>query len=177
MDAGRENGLAEAPVDDVVAVDAHAWALAATSRSMRSTTSSIAELGRVDRVRVRGRAHLRRVALVAQAQVGRERVGAEPGPLVGAPAGPLGLVGGEEDLHVGVGTDDRADVAALHDGVPSSASARWRSRSTARTSWWRATDETTRSISTVRISLVTSRPSIVIVPGVDGHGVLAREGA
>ena len=47
---------------------------------------------------------------------------------------------------------------------PSAASARWRSRRMARSGWWRATDETTRSISTVRISFVTSRPSIQIEP-------------
>ena len=59
---------------------------------------------------------LRGVALVAEAQVGGERVGADLGPLGGAAAGALALVGDEVDLHVGVRRDDGADVAALdHD--------------------------------------------------------------
>ena len=46
------------------------------------------ELGRVDLDRVLGGPHVDRVLLVAQPQVGRERVGADPGPLRRAACGP-----------------------------------------------------------------------------------------
>src|SRR5438270_503196 len=72
------------------------------------------EVGRVDLDGVRGRLHPFRVALVAQAQVGGERVGADVGTLRLAPGGPDGRVGDEVDLHVRVRRDHRADVAALH---------------------------------------------------------------
>src|SRR3990170_3885130 len=75
------------------------------------------EVRRVDRLRVRRRAHLGRVALVAQAQVGGKRLGADLGPLFAAPASTLPRVGDEVDLHLGVGTDDGADVTPFDDGV------------------------------------------------------------
>ena len=63
-----------------------------------------------------GRLHARRVALVAETQVGGERVGADAGPLGDAPLRTLVAVGDEEHLHLGVRSDDRADVAPLdHD--------------------------------------------------------------
>ena len=63
------------------------------------------------------------------------------GAVVRAPPRALGLVGDEEDLHLGLRRDDRADVAALDDGVPDrSPSARCRSRITSRTSGCRATN-------------------------------------
>ena len=63
-----------------------------------------------------GRLHPCRVALVAEAQVGGERVGADAGPLGDPPLRALLAVGDEEHLHLGVGSDDGADVASLdHD--------------------------------------------------------------
>ena len=74
------------------------------------------EVGRVDLDRVLGRAHVDRVLLVAEPEVGGERVGADPRPLGGAPRGADALVRDEVDLHLCLGRDDRADVAALdHD--------------------------------------------------------------
>src|SRR5581483_3482018 len=63
------------------------------------------------------RLHALRVLLVAHAQVGRERIGADAGPLGAAPAGTLLAIGGEIDLHLGIRCDDGADVAALDDDV------------------------------------------------------------
>ena len=89
---------------------------ARTSSSIRAITSSIAELGRVDLDGVRGRLHADVVGLVAQLEVGRERVGADVGPLGLAAARADRRVGDEVDLHLGLRRDDRADVAALdHD--------------------------------------------------------------
>src|SRR5512133_1227919 len=71
------------------------------------------ELGRVDLHRVGRGHHPLGVALVADAEVGCERVGADLGAL-GEPALGSGLaLGVQVDLHVGTWTDDRADVAAL----------------------------------------------------------------
>ena len=74
------------------------------------------EVGRVDLDRVLGRPHVDRVPLVAEAQVGGERVGADPRPLRRAPGGADALVRDEVDLDLSLRRDDRADVAALdHD--------------------------------------------------------------
>ena len=74
------------------------------------------EVGRVDLLRVGRRAHARGVALVADAQVGRERVAADVGALGLAPARTHVAVRVEVDLHLRVRRDDGADVAALdHD--------------------------------------------------------------
>jgi hypothetical protein len=74
------------------------------------------EVRRVDLGRVGRRLHPGRVALVAEAQVGGERVGPDAGPFGDASLCTLVPIGDEEDLHVGVGRDDGADVAALdHD--------------------------------------------------------------
>ena len=75
------------------------------------------ELGRVDVDRVHGGLHPRGVALVAKAEVGCERVGADVGALRLAAIRTHALVGSEVDLHGGAGGDDRPDVAALHHGV------------------------------------------------------------
>src|SRR5207253_3676970 len=71
------------------------------------------EVGRVDRLRIGRGAHLRRVALVPEAEVGGERVGADPRPLRASPPGPGRRVREEVDLHVGVREHDGADVAAF----------------------------------------------------------------
>ena len=63
------------------------------------------------------RLHAGRVALVAEPQVGRERVGADVGPLGWRRARADVAVRDEVDLHLGVGRDDGADVPALDDGV------------------------------------------------------------
>src|SRR5438874_6353460 len=71
------------------------------------------ELGRVDLNRVLRGHHPLGVALVADAEVGRERVRADLRSL-GEPALGAGLsFRVQVDLHVGTGADDRADVAAL----------------------------------------------------------------
>src|SRR5213080_511271 len=72
----------------------------------------------VDLDRVRSRLHACRVALVAEAEVGGERVGADAGPLRDAPLLALLPVGDQEHLHLGAGSDDRADVASLDHDVP-----------------------------------------------------------
>ncbi len=90
---------------------------------MRSTTSSGAELGRVDHVGVLGRLHLGGIPLVAELQIRCEPVSALFGPLDLPPSCPLGRVGDEVDLHLGVGADDRPDVAAFDDGVADGARA------------------------------------------------------
>ncbi len=84
---------------------------------MSETTPSTSRLRRVDEDRVHGGLHARRVALVAQAEVGCERVGADVGALRLAAIRAHALVGGEVDLHSGAGGDDRPDVAALHHRV------------------------------------------------------------
>ena len=50
-------------------------------------------------------------------EVGRERIGADVRPLRLPPLRAHLRVGDEVDLHLGVGRDDRADVAALDHGV------------------------------------------------------------
>src|SRR4051794_31840094 len=61
------------------------------------------EVGRVDPLRVGCRLHAHAVRLVAQLEVGRERIGADVGALGLAPASAHGGVGHEIDLHGGVG--------------------------------------------------------------------------
>ena len=74
------------------------------------------EVCRVDQLRVLGGLHARPVRRVARPEIGRERVGADVGPLGLAPRGANRRIGLQVDLHLGVGRDDRADVAALdHD--------------------------------------------------------------
>ena len=114
--------------------------------------------------RVVGRLHVRRVALVAEPQVGRERVGADPGPLGEPPRGAHAGVGDEVDLHLGVRRDDGADVAALDHDVALLAEralalahhlAHLRCRATTGTSW---------SMRGSRIAAVTSVPSMKTRP-------------
>ena len=81
---------------------------------MRSTTSSDVELGAVDDDGVGGAHGLRGVAPVALGQRGGGRGVAL---LAHAPARAHLGVGVEPDLELGLGPDDRADVAALGDGV------------------------------------------------------------
>ena len=131
-----------------------------TSSSIRATTSSIAELGRVDLARrprpaasaprrsrrgAGGRSRARRRRARAARRSGAAR--APPRRRAGRPSPPRR-------------GDDGADVAALDHDVALLPSSRWRSRITSRTGWWRATDETTRSMRGSRISVVTSRPSM-----------------
>ncbi len=67
---------------------------------------------------VLGRLHSLAVELVACAQVGRERVGADVGTLrLAATRADVGI-GLQVDLHLGVGRDDGADVAPLDHDVP-----------------------------------------------------------
>ena len=67
-------------------------------------------------VGVLGGPHARGVALVAQAQVGGERVGADLRPLGQPPGRAHRAVGVQVDLDRGLRRDDGADVAALdHD--------------------------------------------------------------
>src|SRR5215218_6576558 len=74
------------------------------------------ELGGVDLNRVLRGLHARRIALVAQAQVGCERVRTDLRPLREAAAGAHRALGIEVDLHLGLRRDHGADVAALdHD--------------------------------------------------------------
>src|SRR6476469_3674308 len=74
------------------------------------------EVGGVDLVRVLGWPHARCVALVAQAEVGCERVGANLGPLGQAAIRAHGTIGVQVDLHRSLRGDHGADVAALdHD--------------------------------------------------------------
>ena len=67
--------------------------------------------------RVLGRLHPGAVAVVAGAQVGGERVGADVGTLGLASLLAHAAVGDEIDLHVRVRADDRADVAPFDDRV------------------------------------------------------------
>src|SRR5262249_38286393 len=76
------------------------------------------ETRRVDLDRISCGLHPRRVALVTQPQVGRQGVGADAGPLGDAAFRTLISIGDEEDLYLGVGSDDGADVAALDHDVP-----------------------------------------------------------
>src|SRR6266700_4265037 len=71
------------------------------------------ELGRVDLHRVGRGHHSLCVALVADAEVGCERVGPDLGALGEPTLGPGLALGVQVDLHIGTGADDRADVAAL----------------------------------------------------------------
>src|SRR5215211_2928438 len=71
------------------------------------------ELRRVDPLGVFGRLHARGVALVAKPEVGGKRIAADVGPLELTPLRARLRIGIEVDLHVGVGRDDGADVAAL----------------------------------------------------------------
>ena len=64
-----------------------------------------------------GGTHARGVALVAQAEVGRERVAADLRPLGEAALRAHRGIGDEIHLHLGVGRDDGADVASLDDDV------------------------------------------------------------
>ncbi len=117
MNAG-EHGLAEAPPEKrVSARPSHARARSAASLFDPRDDLVDRDPGRVDLDRVGRGGHLARVARVALAQVGGERVGAEAGAFLGAAAGALAAIRGEEHLHVRVGDDDGADVAALHDRV------------------------------------------------------------
>ena len=68
-------------------------------------------------MRVLRRAHARGVALVAEAEIRRERVAADLRPLGEAALRAHRRVGDEVHLHLGVGRDDRADVASLDDDV------------------------------------------------------------
>ena len=77
------------------------------------------ELGRVEQDRVVGRHRVDGIPLVAVAEIGGERLGLDAGPVGGASARPLVLVGLEEDLHVGSGSDDLPDVAPLDHRVAS----------------------------------------------------------
>src|SRR5919197_3165546 len=77
------------------------------------------ELRRVDQDRVVRGLHARGVALVAQAQVSRERVGADLGALGEPPLRADVRRGVQVDLHDGVGDDDGADVAPLDHRVTS----------------------------------------------------------
>src|SRR5919201_1613275 len=75
------------------------------------------ELRGVDLHRILRRHHPLGVALVAETEVGRQRVGADLRPL-GEPAlGPDRPVGVEVDLHVGARAHDGADVAPLDHGI------------------------------------------------------------
>ena len=117
------------------------------------------EIGGVDLHRVGGGAHVDRVALVAHAQVGRERIGAEPGP-VGRARWRDFRVSDEVHLdHVGR-RDHRADVTALDDRVALVGERRRRSRMTSRTGGWRATTGTSLSMPGLRIDAVTSASSM-----------------
>ncbi len=86
------------------------------SPAMRSTTSLDVEPGGVEHDRVAGRPQRAvltiGVALVAAAQFVQHRLAIEA-ELCGAPARPLGGIGGEEDLQRRIGGDHRADVPAL----------------------------------------------------------------
>ena len=86
---------------------------ARTSSSIRADDVVDLEVRRVDPLGVLGGLHPRGVALVAHPQVGRERVGADLGPLGDAAPRAHVAVGDEVDLDLGVGRDDGADVAAL----------------------------------------------------------------
>src|SRR5919201_1103176 len=75
------------------------------------------ELGGVDLHGVLCGHHPLGVALVAEAEVGREGVGSDLGPLGEAALGADRTVGVQVDLHVRTGTDDSADVAPFEDRV------------------------------------------------------------
>ena len=81
-------------------------------------------------------------------------------PLGGASLRADGRIGHEVHLDEGARGDDRTDVAALDDDVPSSPSWRCRSRMTSRTAGWRATTGTSWSIPGFRIEEVTSASSM-----------------
>ena len=75
------------------------------------------EVGRVDLDRVLGGPHVDGVLLVAEPQVGRERIGADPGPLRRAPGGASPLVRHEVNLYLSLRCHDRADVTPFDDDV------------------------------------------------------------
>ena len=75
------------------------------------------ELARVDLDRVLGRAHVDGVLLVAQPQVGRERVGADPRPLGRSACCPDPRVGEKVNLYLSLRCDNGADVTSLDDDV------------------------------------------------------------
>jgi hypothetical protein len=157
-------------------MDAHAPDLARTSCSIRSTTSSmLSSVVSISWASGRG-LHLRRVALVPQAEVGRERFLSDLGPVGDPAARPLGRVRDEVDLHFGVGADDGADVAALDDGVAMRAElALALPHDLAHLGDGGATEETTRSILGSRISSVTSSPWMKTRSSLEGDGLAAAE--
>src|SRR4029450_11592628 len=121
------------------------------------------ELGRVDALRILGRLHARRVALVPQTEIRCERVAADVRPLLLPAVGTDLGVGVEVDLHVGVRHDHCPDVATVDHRV-SAVRARARGRMPDGPSGWGATIGTRRSISAWRMAWVTSVPAIVTVP-------------
>ena len=128
---------------------------------MRSTTSSTSQIGRVDAHGVLGGLHALAVAGVARAEVGRERVGADVGPLGLSPRRPDLGIRLEVDLHRRRRARRRCRCRGPRSRRrPSWPSSRWRSRITSRTSWWRATTGTIRSIRDWRIADVTSASSM-----------------
>ena len=124
------------------------------------------EVGRVDLVRVLGRPHPGGVALVAQAQVGRERVGADLGPL-GQPAAARAPSRSafEVDLHLGARARRRCRCRGPRSRRRPPRRARAGApRITSRTAGWRATTGTRRSMPASRIADVTSVSAIKTRP-------------
>ena len=101
------------------------------------------------------------IGFVAELQVGRERVGADLGPL-GLAARARAPPGRRRDTPSPRRPGRRrCRCRGLRSRRPrSAASSRWRSRITSRTSGWRATTGTIRSTRTWRIAAVTSVPSM-----------------
>ena len=146
---------------------AHAPARCSTRSSRYATTSDSRHVTGVDDDRVVGRTQRRHraggVQVVAALHVGQHRLvvaGEAVGDvLVVAPPRPFLGRRGQEDLHVGIGQHDGADVAALdHDAAGPSASSRCRSTSRVRTSGTAETAETALVTASPRISTETSSP-------------------
>ena len=111
------------------------------------------EVGRVDQLRVRRRLHPSLVRLVAAAEVGGERVGADVGTLRLPPARADRRVGLEVDLHLGRRARRRCRCRGPRSRCSRApASSRCRSRITSRTAAWRATTDTIRSMRDCRIA-------------------------
>ena len=105
---------------------------ARASASIRSTTSSTLELGRVDLDRVLRRGHPLGVLLVARRGSVSSAASPTSGTLGAPPRGADLGVGDEVDLQLGVRRDDGADVPALHDRVGPLAEARAGARASPR---------------------------------------------
>ncbi len=147
------------------------------SASIRSTTSSTSRsLVSISSASSAGCIRARSLSS-RSSQVGGERVGADVGVVrLGGSSRtrPRQLRGRPSRPRSGATTVpmSRPSMTTL----PSSASSRWRSRITSRTSGWRATTGTMRSISAWRIADVTSVPAIETAPDlVEVDRVLARE--